>query len=138
MWAVLRQAPPLPFLPEEVHGKEIVALALLYAGDPKQGEPLIEPLRKFGTPVGEHVGVQPYAAWQQAFDPLLTAGRPQLLEVPQLLDARGRALRRRHRVRSAKLPSPQCEIFFGAIGGATTRPAPDLHGVRAPRRPASS
>ena len=23
-----------------------------------------------------------------------------------------------------KLPSPQCEIFFGAIGGATTRPAP--------------
>ena len=24
---------------------------------------------------------------------------------------------------SAKLPSPQCEIFFGAIGGATTRPA---------------
>ena len=24
-----------------------------------------------------------------------------------------------------KLPSPQCEIFFGAIGGATTRQAPD-------------
>ena len=24
-----------------------------------------------------------------------------------------------------KLPSPQCEIFFGAIGGATTWPAPD-------------
>jgi FAD/FMN-containing dehydrogenase len=23
------------------------------------------------------------------------------------------------------LPSPQCEIFIGAIGGATTRPAPD-------------
>ena len=25
----------------------------------------------------------------------------------------------------AALPSPQCEIFFGAIGGATMRPAPD-------------
>lgn len=24
-----------------------------------------------------------------------------------------------------KLPSPQCEIFFGAIGGATLLPAPD-------------
>jgi len=24
-----------------------------------------------------------------------------------------------------RLPSPQCEIFFGAIGGATKRPAPD-------------
>ena len=74
VWTVLRQAPPLPFLPERVHGKEIIALALIYAGDPKQGEPLIEPLRKFGTPLGEHVGVQPYVAWQQAFDPLLTAG----------------------------------------------------------------
>jgi FAD/FMN-containing dehydrogenase len=74
VWTVLRKAPPLPFLPERVHGKEMIALALIYAGDPKQGEPLIEPLRKFGTPWGEHVGVQPYVAWQQTFDPLLTAG----------------------------------------------------------------
>src|SRR6185369_3841425 len=74
VWALLRLAPPLPFLPEDVHGAGIVALAFLYAGDPKDGEPLIEPLRKFGTPVGAHAGVQPYTAWQQAFDPLLTAG----------------------------------------------------------------
>src|SRR5262249_6338688 len=45
VWTVLRLAPPLPFLPNEVHGQGIVALALLYAGDPKQGAPLIEPLR---------------------------------------------------------------------------------------------
>jgi len=124
VWTLLRQAPPLPFLPKEVHGKEIVALALLYAGDPKQGEPLIEPLRKFGTPVGEHVGVQPYTAWQQAFDPLLTAGARNywkshnfstlsdgLFDV--VIEYVGR------------LPSPQCEIFFGALGGATARPTPD-------------
>jgi hypothetical protein len=74
VWAVLRQAPPLPFLPEAMHGKEIVALALLYSGDPKRGEAAIEPLRHFGTPAGEHVGVQPYVAWQQALDPLLTPG----------------------------------------------------------------
>ena len=124
VWAVLRQAPPLPFLPKEVHGQGIVALALLYAGDPKQGEPLIAPLRTFGTPVGEHVGVQPYVAWQQAFDPLLTAGarnywKSHNLATLQegLFDAVIAAV--------GTLPSPQCEIFFGAIGGATTRPAPD-------------
>ncbi len=124
VWALLRQAPPLPFLPKEVHGQGIVAIALLYAGHPKQGEPLIEPLRKFGTPVGEHVGVQPYTAWQQAFDPLLTAGarnywkshnfsklQDGLLDV--VIDYVGR------------LPSPECEIFFGALGGATARPGPD-------------
>ncbi len=124
VWAVLRQAPPLPFLPEEFHGKGIVALALLYAGDPKTGEPLIEPLRKFGTPIGEHVGVQPYTAWQQAFDPLLAPGSRNYWKSHNfttlkdgLLDAVVDSM--------GKLPSPQCEIFFGAIGGATTRPAPE-------------
>jgi FAD/FMN-containing dehydrogenase len=74
VWMVTRKAPPLPFLPETVHGKEIVVLAVCYAGDPAEGEKLIEPLRGFGTAYGEHIGVQPYTAWQQAFDPLLTPG----------------------------------------------------------------
>jgi len=124
VWTVLRQAPPLPFLPEEVHGKAIIALALIYTGDPKQGEPLIESLRKFGTPLGEHVGVQPYVAWQQAFDPLLTAGARNYWKSHNfstlndgLFDAVIEYIER--------LPSPQCEIFFGALGGATTRPVPD-------------
>jgi FAD/FMN-containing dehydrogenase len=124
VWSVLRQAPPLPFLPKEVHGKGIVALALLYAGDPKQGKPLIEPLRKFGTPAGEHVGVQPYTAWQQTFDPLLTAGARNYWKshnfstLPDgLFDTVIEYI--------GTLPSPQCEIFFGALGGATTRPTPD-------------
>jgi len=124
VWSVLRLAPPLPFLPESVHGKGVVVLALLYAGDPKQGEALIAPLRTFGTPVGEAVGVQPYTAWQQAFDPLLTHGARNYWKSHNfsklddgLFDAVVEYI--------GKQPSPQCEIFFGAIGGATKRPAPD-------------
>lgn len=33
VWVVLRHAPPLPFLPEEIHGKEVIVLAVFYAGD---------------------------------------------------------------------------------------------------------
>jgi FAD/FMN-containing dehydrogenase len=124
VWTVLRQAPPLPFLPERVHGTPIVALALIYAGEPAQGEALIAPLRKFGAPVGEMVGVQPYTAWQQAFDPLLTPGARNYWKSHNfatlqdgLFDAVLTAL--------GTLPSPQCEIFIGALGGATMRPAPD-------------
>jgi FAD/FMN-containing dehydrogenase len=123
VWTLLRQAPPLPFLPESVHGKGIVALALIYAGDPKQGESLIEPLRRFGTSVGEHVGVQPYVAWQQAFDPLLTAGARNYWKSHNFSTLEDR-LFDTVIAYVGKLPSPQCEIFFGAIGGATTRPAP--------------
>jgi FAD/FMN-containing dehydrogenase len=124
VWTVLRQAPPLPFLPERVHGTPIVALALIYAGEPAEGEALIAPLRKFGAPVGEMVGVQPYTAWQQAFDPLLTPGARNYWKSHNfatlqdgLFDAVLTALR--------ALPSPQCEIFIGALGGATMRPAAD-------------
>jgi FAD/FMN-containing dehydrogenase len=124
VWSVLRQAPPLPFLPARVHGTGIIALALLYAGDPRQGEPLIAPLRTFGTSLGEHVGVQPYVAWQQAFDPLLTAGARNYWKSHNfttlqdgLFDVVAGYVE--------QLPSPQCEIFFGALGGATARPAPD-------------
>jgi FAD/FMN-containing dehydrogenase len=124
VWTVLRKAPPLPFLPAEVHGKEIVALALLYTGDPRQGQLLIEPLRTFGAPVGEHIGVQPYVAWQQTFDPLLTPGARNYWKSHNfstlhdgLFDAVIEYI--------GTLPSPQCEIFFAAIGGATTRPSPE-------------
>jgi hypothetical protein len=124
VWPVLRLAPPLPFLPESAHGKEIIALALLYAGDPKQGNPLIEPLRTFGTPLGEHVGVQPYVAWQKTFDPLLTFGARNYWKSHNLSTLKD-GLFDAVITSIGKLPSPQCEIFFGAIGGATTRPTPE-------------
>src|SRR3954454_21121177 len=124
VWTVLRQAPPLPFLPESVHGQEMLALALIYAGDPKQGEPLIEPLRRFGTPWGEHVGVQPYVAWQQAFDPLLTPGARNYWKSHNLTELSDGTIDVVLKY-VAQLPSPHCEIFFGLIGGATTRPAKD-------------
>jgi FAD/FMN-containing dehydrogenase len=124
VWAILRPAPRLPFLPERVHGKGILALALLYAGDPKEGEPLVEPLRGFGTPVGEHVGVQPYTAWQQAFDPLLTAGARNYWKSHNLSTIQDGLLDVALEY-SDTLPSPHCEIFLAALGGATMRPAPE-------------
>ena len=122
-WAILRAAPPLPFLPPEAHGMGIVAIGLLYAGDPKRGEPLIEPLRKLGTRVGEHVGVQPYVAWQQAFDPLLTAGARNYWKSHNLTTIEDGLIDVVVRY-AGKLPTPQCEIFVAALGGATARPAP--------------
>jgi len=124
VWAVLRKAPPLPFLPEDVHGNEVVVLALFYGGDPDEGKQLIEPLRKFGTPHGEFVGVQPYVDWQQAFDPLLAPGARNYWKshnFEELSDgAIGTALEY-----TGKLPSPQCEIFIAHLEGAANRVAPD-------------
>lgn len=125
VWMVARKAPPLPFLPEKVHGTAIVALAVCYAGnDAADGERLIAPMRGFGTVYGEQIGMQPYTAWQQTFDPLLTKGARNYWKshnfsrlsdevIDVIIDY------------ARTLPSPQCEIFIGSIGGQTTRVAPD-------------
>ena len=53
VWAVLRKAPPLPFLPEEVHGTEILILAGMYTGDMSDGELALAPLRAIGNPIAD-------------------------------------------------------------------------------------
>lgn len=124
VWVVLRKAPPLPFLPLEVHGKEVVAFAIFYAGDATTGERLIGPLRSFGKAHGEHIGPQPYEMWQHAFDPLLTPGARNYWKSHNFSHLSDGALNTVIEYAS-KLPSPHCEIFIGLIGGQASRVAPD-------------
>jgi FAD/FMN-containing dehydrogenase len=120
VWVVLRQAPPLPFLPEKVHGREVVVLAIFYAGDIAQGEKLIAPLHRFGDAYGEHIGTQPYIQWQKAFDPLLTPGARNYWKSHNFTELRDEALDTMIQF-AKRLPSPQCEIFIALIAGAANR-----------------
>lgn len=124
VWAVLRQAPPLPFLPAEFHGSDILVLAILYVGDPEKGKELIASLWEFGRPLGEHIGVQPYVDWQKTFDPLLAPGARNYWKSHNFSTLDDAFFDEAIRF-IGTLPTPQCEIFLGAIGGATTRPASD-------------
>ena len=124
VWVVLRQAPPLPFLPKDVHGKEIVVLAVFYAGKIEEGKQLIEPLRSFGKPHGEHIGPQLYRAWQQTFDPLLTPGARNYWKSHNFTKLSDGALDAMIAY-AGKLPSPHCEIFLGLLGGQASRVRPD-------------
>lgn len=117
VWAVLRKAPPLPFLPESIHGKNVVILAVVYAGDADAGERAAAPVLGFGTPAGSHLGRNPYAAFQAAFDPLLAPGARNywkshnLEQVSDgLLDVVVAA--------AAAAPGPECEVFLAQLGGA--------------------
>jgi FAD/FMN-containing dehydrogenase len=124
VWVVLRKAPPLPFLPESVHGKEVVVLPVFYSGAVAEAEKLIAPLRAFGTVLGEHIGAQPYVQWQKAFDPLLTPGARNYWKSHNLTELADGALNSIIDF-AGKLPSPQCEIFIGLIAGAPNRIAAD-------------
>ena len=124
VWVVLRKAPPLPFLPETVHGKEVVVLPVFYCGSVAKADKLIAPLRDFGTPLGEHIGPQSYVQWQKAFDPLLTPGARNYWKSHNFTELADGALNSAIEF-AGKLPSPQCEIFIGLIAGAPNRVAPN-------------
>src|SRR5680860_1126429 len=66
--AILRTAPPAPFLPAEVHGRPIVAIGACHAGPVEDGEQTLAPLRAFGSPVGDAMAPRPYTTFNSMFD----------------------------------------------------------------------
>jgi hypothetical protein len=80
----------------------------------------VAPFLALGTPVGTHVGPAPFAAFQQAFDPLLAPGARNYWKShdfaalsDELLDIAAAAAR--------NVPSPECEVFIAQLGGAMGR-----------------
>jgi FAD/FMN-containing dehydrogenase len=123
-WVVMRKAPPLPFLPVEWHGREVMIFAMCYAGDLAEGERVTKELRSLGHPLADVVGPHQLVDWQSAFDPLLTTGARNYWKSHDFeglengaLDVIIQAIR--------TLPSAECEVLIAHLGGAMSRVAPD-------------
>ena len=53
-------APPMPFVPEEHHGRLVVMGTLAYAGAVEDGERAVAPFRALAAPIVDMVGPMPY------------------------------------------------------------------------------
>ncbi len=73
--AVLRIAPPAPWLPKEVHGKPIVAIFVCHSGQIEDGDALLAPLRATGRPIADIVTRRPYVQMQSLLDATQPKGR---------------------------------------------------------------
>jgi len=73
--ALLRPAPPAPWLPEDIHGKPIVALLICHSGPVADGERLAAPVKRFGSPVGDVIGRRSFASQQSLIDATQPKGR---------------------------------------------------------------
>lgn len=124
VWAILRKAPPLPFLPPTVHGADMLALAVFSPLQPDAVSAEINELRQFGTVLGEHIGAVPYAAWQKTFDPLLAPGARNYWKSHNFTQLNAGAIETIVSY-AARLPSPHSEIFLGLIGGRANELPPE-------------
>jgi FAD/FMN-containing dehydrogenase len=58
--ANVMKAPPLPFVPEEAHGKLVIMALMAYAGDTDAGQRALAPFRALAEPVADMLRPMPY------------------------------------------------------------------------------
>ncbi len=116
----LELAPPLPFLPEDVHGKPIVMVGACYAGAPEDGAEVVRPLKEFGSPIVDRLEPKPYVALQSTFDPLVPHGWHRYwksVELPPLTDGAIDTLIDH----TSRITSPRSYTIILQLGGALGR-----------------
>jgi len=62
-------APPMPFLPAEVHGRLVIMAFIAFAGDDQAAERGIAPFRALATPIADMVKPGPYVSMYPPEDP---------------------------------------------------------------------
>jgi FAD/FMN-containing dehydrogenase len=118
----LTTAPPVPFLPESVHGTPVVAVLGMWSGPLADGDACTRAFRELGTPIVDLFGPMPYVAMQSLIDPLYPRGlhnyfRSSFLRdldektVASLLDS------------YATVPNALTELHVHHLGGAMGRVA---------------
>jgi FAD/FMN-containing dehydrogenase len=116
----LRMAPPLPFLPEDVHGKPIVMVGACYAGSPEDGAEVVRPLKDYGSPIVDLLEPKPYLMLQSMFDASVPHGWHyywKSLELPPLTDDAIDTLSEH----ASALTSPKSYCIVFQLGGAMAR-----------------
>jgi len=72
--ALFWSIPAAEGFPAELHGRAVLILATVYAGNAAEGERVVQPIREMAAPLLDLSGTMPYATLQGAFDPFFPKG----------------------------------------------------------------
>jgi FAD/FMN-containing dehydrogenase len=113
--------PADPSLPEPVHDQECFLVGAVYAGDPEEGMPVLQPLRELAKPLADISQPMPFAFVQSAFDGFFPRGQLHAYwksaYVAELTDEVIEIVARR----SAERPTGLTFVDVYAMGGAVNR-----------------
>jgi FAD/FMN-containing dehydrogenase len=123
--AVLRIAPPAPWLPKEIHGKPIALMFVCHTGRPEDGEKLVAPIKAFGKPVADILVRRPYAQMQTLLDATQPKGRRYYWKSEYLADVAPSAIDTMIE-HATRIPSPHSAVILFQIGGALNELAADV------------
>ncbi len=117
VWVNSVAAPPLPFLPEGVHGTTVLIAVAFYAGDREDGEATLEGLRTYGDPIADAVGPIPYTEAQSMLDDLYGEGARNYWKAPNFTELTEGTIDTIVDY-ATRLPTPESEILVHQVGGA--------------------
>jgi FAD/FMN-containing dehydrogenase len=115
--ALMRPAPPAPWLPTERHGTPIVALLACHTGDLDEAEKAVAPIKSFGTPIGDVLIRRPYVQMQSLLDATQPKGRRYYWK-SEYLPRIEPALCERVIDHAAKIRSPHSAVILFQMEGA--------------------
>ena len=111
-------APPMPFIPEEHHGKPLVMAMIAYAGDAEDGERAIAPFRALATPIADMVRPMPYSGMyppeeeEEEYRPLAAA---KTMFVDSVGLGAAETILERIRASNAMMAATQIRVLGGAM-----------------------
>ena len=112
--------PPLPFIPEHLHGTQAVAIAFCYLGPEAEGQRLVAPLAELAPGGVALVHAMPYTVLQTMFDPAAPAGKLNYWKseyLSGLTEEAAEALVDGVR----RIGSPLTQVHVHQLGGAMSR-----------------
>jgi FAD/FMN-containing dehydrogenase len=124
---ITRLAPPLPFIPPDMHGKPVVGIALLYAGSVEDAYQHVQVIKDFGSPVVDTIAPKPFIAHQSFLDVGQPNGRGYYWKSDYIDDFQD-GLKQVTIDRSAHFSSAMSAVLVMHLGGAASRVA---HGATA-------
>jgi hypothetical protein len=125
---ILRRAPVVPYLPKDVHGTPIAALAVCWAGDPVHGRDAVLPIKRFGRPLADTIGVKPFAEHQTILDAGQPFGRRYYWKSGYFADI-GNGLVDTMVEHAGRITSPHSAVLLMHLGGAPARADPAINAV---------
>jgi hypothetical protein len=130
--AVLRRAPPAPWLSKEIHGKPIVAVFACHSGPVEQGEKAVAPIKAFGKPVGDILQRRSYVSQQNLLDATQPKGRRYYWK-SEFLPGLEPDLMTGFIEHGRRITSPHSAIILFALDGALNH-LPEDHNAAGNRR----
>ncbi|HSJ85345.1 MAG TPA: FAD-binding oxidoreductase [Acidimicrobiia bacterium] len=120
----MRLAPPAPFIPEQWHGKPMVALIACHTGDPDRAARDLAPIKGFGKPIADQIVLKTYVEQQSMLDPTQPKGAHYYWKtefIPRLDDDYLETVR----ATAGEIESPMSQVFAFHLEGAVNEHAED-------------